>query len=157
MKNFSAELTNALESDCAHSMEPLMKGKRSEDFDDLVELLAEDVGESNMKVKALYALGRWGDTKAVTAIGKFLPSFNESERVTAVDALGRLGSAPALNSVISLKEDPSSNVRKFVVKALSRFNKPKADKELKFIQENDKEPFVRDYATKLSLKAAKNK
>ncbi len=155
MSNFSIELTNVLESDCAHSMEPLMEAKRSEDFENLVGLLDQDVGESFSKVKALYMLGRWGDAKAAAAISKVLPGFNELERVAAIDALGRLGSAPALVSVITLKEDPSPNVRKFVAKALSRFNKPKADKELKFIEENDKEAFVREYATKLSAKGTK--
>ena len=149
MNNFSVELTQAIESDCAHAMEALMQAKRKEDFDSLLELLEQDVDESNAKVRALYALGRWGDNKATTVIVKALPSFNELERVTAVDALGRMGGTDALDSVITLKEDPSPNVRKFVVRALSRFKKVKADKELKSMIANDKEEFVRNYASKL--------
>ncbi|MGH1485797.1 MAG: HEAT repeat domain-containing protein [Cellvibrionaceae bacterium] len=158
MKNFSIELTNAVESDCAHSMEQLMKSKRSQDFSDLLALLKRDADGSYSKVKALYALGRWGDESAIKPIVDIIPTLNELERVTAVDALGRLGSTNALDGVLDLKGDPSPHVRKFVIRALSRFKKPQAEKELKRIQKEDEEAFIRDYAGKyVSQKKPKKK
>ncbi len=153
MKQFSTELTNAIESDCAHSMEPLMEAKRSQDLKDMLDLLKEDVGTSNARARALYALGRWGDPKVVEQISEALPLFNDLERASAIDALGRLGSAPALASVISLQDDPSMQVRKFVVRALSRFKGAKAAKALKYMEENDSEDLVRAYARKYATKA----
>jgi HEAT repeat protein len=152
MKNFSIELTNAVESDCAHSMEQLMEAKRDQDFTGLLSLLKKDADGSYAKVKALYALGRWGNQSAAPSIREVIPNLNEIERLTAVDALGRLGSTDALDGVIQLREDPSPHVRKFVVKALSRFKKPKAEKELELMQNEDKEEFIREYAKKYSTK-----
>ena len=148
MKDFSIELNNTLEPDSAYSMAQLMEAKRSQDFSDLLNVLKREPDGSYARVKALYALGRWGDDKATPSILDIIPSLNELERVTAVDALGRLGSAKALGGVLELTEDPSPHVRKFVVRALSRFKKPQAEKALKAIERSDGETFVREYAKK---------
>ena len=128
MKNFSIGLTGSIEpgsveSKYERSMEQLMESKRSQDFSDLLALLKKGSDGSYSRVKALYALGRWGDEAAATSICEVIPTLNEIERLTAAEALGRLGSAQALECVLQLKEDPSPHVRKFATRALACFEK----------------------------------
>jgi HEAT repeat protein len=151
MSKYSAELTNMLESECAHSMEPMMKAKNRQDFADLMSILSENENKlpPQAKARALFALGRWGDNKAVAEISKVLTTLDEVGRLSAVDALGRLNSAPALDSILTISKDPSPHVRKVALKALSRFDKPKAQKGMQSMLAEEKEKFVKDYGEKL--------
>lgn len=153
MNDYSAELKDALQSDCAHSMEPLMEARNPQDYADMLALLSGDSSDQ-ARARVLFTLGRWGDSKAVPEIRKALPTLDEVGRLTAIDALGRLNTAPALEGVLELTNDPSPHVRISVLKALSRFDKPKAARSLQKMMESEKEKFVKEYAKKI-LRAGK--
>ena len=125
MANLSEALRAALDSDCGHSLEPVVEARREEDFDALLEEVARP-SRPDYRLKALHLLGRWGDSDAAAAIGRALPGFDELERCRAIDALGRLGGGEALEVVLKHAEDPSAQVRKFVVHALALQDDPKA-------------------------------
>lgn len=86
MSEYSTILTQALQSECAHSMEPLMQAKNAEDFTNMVNMLSDD-SSPQYKARALFALGRWGDNKATAAICKAIPNLYEVCRLTAADSL----------------------------------------------------------------------
>lgn len=145
MANLSEALRAALESDCGHSLEPIVEARREEDFDALLEEIAKPT-KADYRLKALHLLGRWGDSDAVAAIGRALPGFDELERCRAIDAVGRLGGAEALEVVLKHVEDPSAQVRKFVVHALARQDAPKARDAMQRIKRDDPADFVRALA-----------
>lgn len=149
MSKYSAILSHALESECAHSMEPLMQAKNTEDFTSMIDMLADD-SPAQYKARALFALGRWGDNKATSAICKAVPNMDEVCRLTAADSLSRLNSAAALDGLLNMANDVSPHVRKVVLKGLTRFDKPKAKLGFETIQEAEKERFVQDYGRKLA-------
>ncbi len=156
MAKLSAALTNALTSDCAHSVEDVLKAKRAKDHTDLIELVSKDSANSEAKSRALFVLGRWGDSAAVAPIAKALPDLDEVGRVSAVDALGLLNTAKAMDAIVTMSDDSSPHVRKFVARALARFSKPKAESTLKTMEKIDQEGFVREQAKK-SLSSSKKK
>ena len=143
MKNISNEVSKALESECAHSMEQLLENKISQNFTDLTEVLSSDTANNDDKAKALYALGRWGDKAAVAAIIKSLPKLDEIGRVSAVDALGRLDSEESFAAIEKLSTDNSPYVRKFTAQTLLRSKKAKAAKILKSMKAKETVEFVR--------------
>ena len=149
MEDLSKGLREAMESDCAHSLEKVMVEKSPEDFHALQRFLSMDASIAPLqRLKALHLLGRWEDPASVPAIIRILPQLNEIGRSRAIDALGRLGSTEAMAAIFEHADDPSANVRKFVVHAMSRTNVPEAIKKLKEIEESDDQPFIRDLARK---------
>ena len=154
MTTFSMELSRALESDCARDMEPLMKAKSDDDFNGLLSVIAGKDVTPSTKVKALFALGRWGKKEAVATIRKHVTSLDELGKVSALDALGRLHSTDSLETVLQLTSDASPQVRKFAVIALSRFKSAKATKQLKVMEAEDDENYVRLTARRYIVRAA---
>ncbi len=142
MPTMSEALREALESDCSHSLEPVMAARRPEDLAALLELVTKP-SNTEQRLKALHALGRWQDEAAVPIIARVIPELNEVERSRAIDALGRIGGPEALDTVLKHTTDPSPHVRKFVVHALKRADAPKAREALKLIKQNDPVEFVR--------------
>ena len=120
MKNISIILTSKAGIDYAYSMEELMASKRCQDFDSLLLILQRQGDRSYAKVKALYALGCWGDAAAVLPICRAIASFNELERIVAVDSLSRLAPAQALDTLFALQQDPSTKVQQVVAKVLAQ-------------------------------------
>lgn len=112
-----------------------------EDFEILSALALEPdqtVSEA-VRRRALYAVGRWGDARVVPALVQSLPHLTSLERLTAVDALGRLGGEEAENALADLADDPSEQVRKFVVRALQQIDTPSARAQLDTIAASETE------------------
>jgi HEAT repeat protein len=142
MPTISEALREALESDCAHSLEPVLKARRSEDYQALLEFL-EQPPKPELRLTALHLLGRWGDRTVVSAIQRVLPDLDELGRCRAIDALGRLGGPEARAEMLKQTDDPSPQVRKFVVHALKRLGGPNAQDALQRIKQHDPAEFVR--------------
>lgn len=155
MADTSKELFRLLESDCGHTLEPVLAEKEQATFESLRSLLslAPSVNPTHRQ-RALYLLGRWGNPAVVADIRRIIPQLDEYERITAVDALGRLGTEEALAGIIEHTNDPSPDVRRFVVIALGRINSPQAQDKLREIEASDQVDFVRERASKL-LKSEK--
>lgn len=149
MTPVSGELLRAIESDCSQDMTQVIRDKKREDFAGLQEFLSLDPSVNPQhRVKAISALGRWGDPTLVPAIRGILPHLDERGRISAVDALGRLGTEEALGGVLEQANDPSPQVRKFVTRALGRINKPEAQAKLRQMADADPADFVRALASK---------
>lgn len=152
MANLSDELLRALESDCGHTLEPVLAEKKQDRFEALRALLYMDPSiKPAHRQRALYLLGRWGNPAVVADIRRVLPQLEELERITAIDALGRLGTPEALAGVVEHINDPSPDVRRFVAIALTRIDTPQAQAKLNEIARNDPVDFVRNRALR-SLK-----
>jgi len=142
-----AELEAALRSFEAGALDRVIERKRPEDFEALIRLLArEKRARRDYRQRAIYALGRWGDTGVVPDIVGLLPELEESHRITAIEALGRLGTRTARDAVEKYADDPSPHVRKFVVEALSRIGDAVAEKRLQRMAERDPADWVRELA-----------
>lgn len=149
MPELTNRLRSALESDCAHDLEYVLKAHRLEDLKTLQTLLRMGhTVKSEQLPMVIFLLGRWGDTTSVAAICNILPNLNESGRISAIDALGRLGTEEALEGVLHYMDDPSPQVRKFVAYALGRSESPRARKALQRIAETDAIEFVRKAASR---------
>jgi HEAT repeat protein len=142
MATMSEALRAALNSDCGHSLEPIVADRRPEDFQALLEVAARPPS-AEYRLKALHLLGRWGEESAVRVIEQVLPELNEVERCRAIEALGWIGGSEAQAVVLKHADDPSPHVRKFVVYALTRLDTPKARDTLQWIKQNDPVEFVR--------------
>jgi HEAT repeat protein len=70
----------------------------------------------------------------------------ESHAYTAIEALGRLGTATARDAVAGRANDPSPQVRKFVVEALARIADAPAQAVLEKMARGDTEEWIRDLA-----------
>lgn len=142
MPAMSEALREALESDCGHSLEPVVAERNPQDFQALLAVV-EQPSQTDERLKALHLLGRWGEQSAVPVIRRLLPELNELERCRAIDALGRLGGPEAQAVVLEHADDPSPQVRKFAVHALTRLDTPKARDVLQRIKQDDPAEFVR--------------
>jgi HEAT repeat protein len=143
------ELIQILETECGHSIGDVLSQKSPDLFAALMTLLAPDAAVSALhRQRALHLVGRWGDPAAVPAIRRLLPHLEARERLVAVDALGRIGTADALDGVLEHVEDPSPDVRRFVVSALRRIGTPPARARLNELARHDPTDFVRDRAAK---------
>ena len=151
MANISEELLRALESDDSVELDQVIREGKQEHFEALQSLLSMDPAVNpEHRRKALYALGRWGDSTSVSIINSLLSQLDEGERITAVDALGRLGTPEALSGVLNHVTDSSPHVRKFAVRALGRIDTPEAQAKLKEIEANETVDYVRALAAKYS-------
>jgi HEAT repeat protein len=147
MVNLPSRLKSALESDCASELNEVLQEKRQADLEKLIELVSTSP-EVNPKhrTRAIYALGRWGNTAAVDKIIQVMPVLDEIGRITAIDSLGRLGSHKALQPIFEQSDDPSMHVRKFVIHALGRYKLAEARAKLVEMRENDPDPILRTLA-----------
>lgn len=158
MVRLSATLQRALESDCADDLGEIIKAKREADFEKLREIVSsESTIDRVARTRAIYALGRWGDRKAVPDILKVMPNLDESGLLTAVDALGRLGAPAALQGILEYADNQSPDVRKFVVRALGRFDEPEAQAKLMEIHQRDQVEHIRILARKYVDRISKDK
>jgi HEAT repeat protein len=149
MANLPSRLRNALESDCASVMGEIIQEKRQADFDKLKELVSTGPEvDPKHRTRAIYALGRWGDTAVVDDIIQVMPVLDEMGRITAIDSLGRLGADKALGPILEQADDPSLQVRKFVIHALGRYKVAEARAKLVEMRENDPDQILRDLAAK---------
>lgn len=149
MAEAADKLDRALRSDCAEDLCHVIADHNAKDFAALRKLLAKDADvEPVMRTRAIYALGRWQDTKAVADITRVLPDLDAAQLPTVIDALGRLGGANALKAILAHADDPSPDVRKFAVIALGRFDTAEAQAKLADIQAGDDVGYLRDLALK---------
>jgi HEAT repeat protein len=148
MPEISKELRLALESIDSTNLDAIIRKKKKEDLDALIQLVSMDPSiESKYRTRSIYALGRWGDPKSVEVIGRVLPKLDEIGKVTAIDSLGRLGTKEALDLIFDYRTDQSTHVRKFVTNALARIDLPKSRIALEEIKEKDSEPYIRSLAS----------
>lgn len=146
-KKISPRLKRALEVFEIGELDLIIEKKRRVDFDALRSFVSMDPGvDPDYRQRAIYALGRWGDTKVVPQLITVLPQLDESERITALDALGRLDTKEARKAVETCADDASPDVRKFVVAALRRFGGAIADSRLRKMAKEDKEGWIRSVA-----------
>ena len=149
MAELSAELRAALEAEEAGELNQLIQRRLAEDFAALRSLLSLDPSvSSDLRRKAMYALGRWGDTSVVPEISRILPHLEEQGRISALSALGRLGTGEAVSKILTFANDPSPQVRKTVAVALGRAGTPEALARLRDLAANDPLPWVREVAAR---------
>jgi HEAT repeat protein len=139
-------LLKALQAEDSGPLDAIIRAQRPADLEVLRRIVASDDLPEELRRKAIYALGRWGDVRSVEEIERALPALGEGARIAAIDALGRLGTEQALQTVARFRDDPSPHVRKFVVKALSQSGSAEARVGLREIAEKDPEEWVRNLA-----------
>lgn len=143
------ELELALEADEAGELSEIIRGHRAEHFESLRKLVSTDTAvTAEYRKKALYALGRWGDPRIVPEIERILPELDETGCIAGLDALGRLGRKQALATVTDCSIDPSPQVRKAAIQALSRIGGPEARQRIRVIADEDPEEWIRKLAAK---------
>ena len=148
MDKLPKRLQIALESDCAEELNEIIRAHRKADFELLRQLLSTNSQvDPRYRTRAIYALGRWGNERAVGDILQVMPVLDERGRIAAMDSLGRLGSNQALQAIINYSDDPSSHVRKFAIHALGRFQLPEAKAKLIEIREKDPDEHLRNLAS----------
>ncbi len=149
MAQLSDDLRRALEADDAEELDALLQRRRPADFEALQGLItSERPVPRDHRMKALYALGRWGDPVVVPKIVELLPHLDDRERMSALNALGRLGTPDAAAAIIRHAEDPSPHVRKIATLALARSGTPAARRKLRELAVNDPVEWVRDLAAR---------
>ena len=148
-KKTASELERALEAFEAGDLDRIIVRKRPADFRALRRLVSLDPSVDPVhRQRAIYALGRWGDASVVPEIIKTLPELKESHCATALEALGRLGTKEACAAVEGFADNPSPQIRKFVVEALNRIGGSAAEVRLGTMAKRDREGWVRDLAAK---------
>jgi HEAT repeat protein len=148
MDKLPKRLQIALESDCAEELNEVIRAHQEADFERLRQLLtSKPQVDPRLRNRAMYALGRWGDARAVGDILQVMPDLDERGRIAAMDSLGRLGSNQALQAIMMHSDDPSPHVRKFAIHALGRFQLPEARAKLIEIRDKDPDEHLRNLAT----------
>jgi HEAT repeat protein len=149
MAAIADDLRRALEADDAGDLERIVREKKQQHFETLMSLLSTDPSVNPLhRTRAIFALGKWGDARAINPIKRILPELDEMGRATGVDALGRLGTPEALSAILDRAGDPSPTVRKFVARALGKMNVPESLATLSDMERKDPETFVREVAAK---------
>jgi HEAT repeat protein len=145
----SQKLREALDAIESGELDALILEGDPSDLEELRSLISTDPTiNPNDRTKAIYAVGRWGDTASAPRITTVLPELDEIGTITAVDTLGRLGTPEAISAVAELAQHESPHVRKFVVEALGKSSSPEAQEKLIDIEARDPAKFVRDRAQK---------
>jgi HEAT repeat protein len=139
-------ILGALEADEPGPLEAIVRAQQPEDFEMLCRIATSNRMPAALRTKALHALGRWGDPRAVPDIARVLPGLDEDGRIAAIDALGRLGGGEVVEIVAVYRDDPSPRVREFVVQALLRVGGARAHAQLESISRGDPEEWVRKLA-----------
>ena len=81
----SAELKQALSTDCGHGLEPVLELKRPEDHEVLRKLVSGEMrSEPGQRATAIFLLGAWGESSAVEPIVGVLPELDTAERPLSV-------------------------------------------------------------------------
>jgi HEAT repeat protein len=141
------ELRRALEAEESGELDRLVRQRRSVDLEALRSLLLPDSAvPSDFRMKAMYALGRWGDPSTVPDIRNVLPLLNDRETITALTALGHIGTPEAASVILEFADDSSPQVRKSAAIALSRTGTPEALAKVRNMAANDPLPWVREVA-----------
>lgn len=118
-----------------------------EDLLRLRQIVAETVVvDQQTQQNALALLGRAGDQEAVPVIIGRIANLDERGRINAVDVLGRLNTPESISAVADLTTDPSPDVRRFAVIALSRAGGPVARERLTHVASGDPVALVRQRA-----------
>jgi HEAT repeat protein len=155
LERLPRELREALESFESCPLDEIVERNRTQDFEALREFAASGAPELDLRQRAVQGLGKWGKSQAVPAIVSFLatPGLEPLHRVTAVEALGRLGTKPARDAVIEHADDPSPDVRKFVVRALGQIGDATSKAKLRGMAKSE----PRDWVKKLAADYAQAK
>ncbi len=148
MPDIPEHLNRAFEAEESCELLRIIEEKQDADLEALQQIAAEVSLGVRSRAKAIYALGRWGDSGSVQVIASALPTLDEEGIAAAVDGLGRLGTEEAVRAVMQYAEHPSLQVRKFVVRALGRIDQPDAKSRLKAMQEKDPDVHIRNLALK---------
>jgi HEAT repeat protein len=149
MADLSEELRAALEAEESGELVQLLGRRRPEDFAALRELLLFDASiPTDFRMKAMFALGRWGDPSVIPDIIRLLPDLGERERISALAALGHLARPEAVPAILEFADDASPQVRKAAALALSRISTPEATAKLKDIAAKDPVSWIRDLAAR---------
>lgn len=131
-----SRVASALRAEESGALDAIIAARRPEDLEALRTIARNDDAafDDRDQRKALYALGRWGDSALADDIVQVLPRLDPPTRIAAIDALGRLGDAETVPIVTAYSDDESPQVRKFVVQALGRIGTPSARDELRRIR-----------------------
>lgn len=148
MVRTTEDLRRALEADDSEELEGIIERGHPEDFEALQGLIEDEETPTIYRRRALYALGKWPDreTDSVNVIEAVLPRLTELERITAVSTLGRIGTSDARELMVSKADDDSPDVRRQVVKGLSRIADETAMDTLREFAEDDETAHVRELA-----------
>lgn len=146
-KKLSPRLKRALEVFEIGELDLVISRKDPNDLVALRELvsMAPNI-DPEYRQRAIYALGRWGDTESVPRLAELMSELDEHELITAVDALGRLGTRKAREAIEACADHPSPDVRKSVVNALSRIGGTAARSSLRRIAKRDSKGWIRSAA-----------
>lgn len=148
-------ILRALEADDSGPLDEIIRARRPENWQALRAVVVADEMPLELRRKAIYALGRWGDPEATPAIQRAVPRLDERGHIAAIDALGRLGTEDALETIEQFRDDPSPQIRKFVVKALSRIGGTRARVTLDAMADKDPEEWLRKLAREEKTRLAR--
>jgi HEAT repeat protein len=155
MAELPDDLRQALEADDAEDLGRVLRRRRPADLAALMRLLTPDPAvpvPPNLRTKALYALGAWGDPAAVPRITQLLPDLDERGRMSALSALDRLGTPEADAAILAHVNDSSPQVRKIVVSALKKRETRQARRALQAVASGDPVEWVRETAVRSNEK-----
>ena len=93
-------------------------------------------------------MGLWGNPSVIPEIANALPSLDEPGQIAAIEALGKISNKEALDVLDKYTDNPSVQIRKASVVALSRIDNTGARDRLKIIADNDEEEWLRKLAAR---------
>ena len=111
----------------------------------LLEQLLQDK-EAWMASRAVFALSRVPDIRAVTILSRAVADPRQEVRVAVATSVNNLKPADANNILLKLLTDTELGVRKFAVQAVSETHDAAVHAKLRDIQTRDSAPSIRDIA-----------
>jgi HEAT repeat protein len=111
----------------------------------LLEQLLQD-GEAWMASRAVFALGRVPDTRAVHILSRAVADPRPEVRVAVAACSSYLKPSDANNILLKLLDDTDLGVRKFAVKAVSETHDAAVHAKLRDIETQDPAPPIRNVA-----------
>ena len=111
----------------------------------LLEQLLQDE-EVWMASRAVFALSRISDTKAVTILSQTATDPRKEVRVAVAASVRNLKPQDANSILLKLLNDKELGVRKFAIKSVSEANDEAVHAKLQEIQARDPSPPIRDIA-----------
>lgn len=118
------------------AVERLLEGEEFEDLGTLVAMgtdavpslleVAESHADALIRARALIALGRIGDARALAAARAALGSGSRDEQLAAIRALPLLGGATAAPDLLALLSDTHPSVLRAAVRGLAAVGGPEA-------------------------------
>jgi HEAT repeat protein len=109
----------------------------------LLEQLLQD-NEAWMASRAVFALSRVPDTRAVTILLRAAVDPRKEVRVAVAASLSNLKPNDANNILLKLLTDAELGVRKFAVQAVSRTHNAAVHAKLRDLETHDPAPSIRD-------------